>query len=92
MSFKNKAHRQLRHGEPQREREEEERDIDGVGPHLEGERISRVTPGNLGEKKEKREWSLKKGFVEVSSLDLDNLLFSLSWPLSPFFRVAGRYR
>lgn len=34
---KKKAHRQLRRGEPQRERDQQERDIDGFGPHFERE-------------------------------------------------------
>lgn len=44
------THRQLRHGEPQRERQQEEHDIDGVGPHLERGNF-RVLKIGRGEKK-----------------------------------------
>ena len=47
------THRQLRHCEPQRKREQEERDIDGVGPHLEGENF-RALVGGIGEKRKKQ--------------------------------------
>ena len=47
------THRQLRHCEPQRKREQEERDIDGVGPHLEGENFPALV-GGIGEKRQKQ--------------------------------------